>query len=59
MSLLKDSVPPVDLQRVALFRAVCKKFEKKAGLPCAVLSIGQCQIQKQSDLAIKKPFHIA
>ena len=30
-TLLAESAPPVDLQRVALFRSVCRKQEKKAG----------------------------
>lgn len=31
LQLLSDSVPPVDLQRVGLFRVVCKKHQKEAG----------------------------
>jgi hypothetical protein len=30
LALLSNSVPPVDLQRVALFRAACKKHDKQA-----------------------------
>lgn len=31
LQLLSDSVPPVDLQRVGVFRVVCKKHQKEAG----------------------------
>lgn len=29
LAMLQDSVPPVDLERVSVFRSACKKFEKK------------------------------
>ena len=31
LQLLSDSVPPVDLQRVGVFRCVCKKHQKEVG----------------------------
>lgn len=30
VTLVEDSVPPIDLQRIGLFRAAMQKFEKKA-----------------------------
>ncbi len=31
-ALLTDCVPPVDLQKVSMFRTICRKYEKEAGL---------------------------
>lgn len=30
-NMLDDSSPPIDLDRVAIFRSVCAKFKKQAG----------------------------
>lgn len=46
-NLLEETSPPIDLQRVAIFRAVCRKFEKEAGV------ITTCQL---IFLRIFKPF---
>ena len=62
-ALLTNSAPPADLQRVALFRSVCRKHEKKAGQrPCQICLESiiaffcRFQVEEEKTLEAEKPF---